>query len=70
MRSCSDIVFKYKMLVHSPEQVIHRYRWLLCDGLKKWHARADASFEDLQDDIYIVRFNLEHCLPESLHEVP
>ena len=47
LRSCLNIVFKHKILVHSPEQVIHRCRRLLYEGLKKWCAWTDASLEDL-----------------------
>ena len=41
---------------------------LLCKRLKEGCAR-DISLEDLQDDIHIVGFHLEYCLPEPLHEV-
>ena len=39
LRSCSDIVFEHRIFVRSPEQVIHRHRWLLCEGLKNGISR-------------------------------
>ena len=39
LRSCSDIVFKHRIFVCSPEQVIHRRRWLLWEGLKNGISR-------------------------------
>ena len=42
-----DIVFKHGVFVCSPEQVLNCCRWLLYEILKKWHAQANASLEDL-----------------------
>lgn len=70
LKSCSNITFEHRILVYLPEQIIHRRRWLFCEGLKKCHARTNALLEDLRDDIHIVRYNLEHCVPEPFHEVP
>ena len=42
---------------------------LFCKRLKKWCVQADASLEDLQDDIHTAKLHLEHNLPEPLHVV-
>nr|CAN66474.1 hypothetical protein VITISV_029960 [Vitis vinifera] len=58
---CSMVVRTYYF--RCPTLISFSTKWLLCDELKKWHARADASFEDLQDGIYI-----GHEIPE-VHDV-
>ena len=70
LRGWSDIILEHRILVYSPEQVIHRCKQFLRKRLEKWRAWADASLEDLQNGNYTAGFNLEHYLPEPLHEVP
>ena len=69
LSSCPNIVFEHGVFVCSPKQVIHRCMRLFCKRLKKWCVQADASLEDLQDDIHTAKLHLEHNLPEPLHVV-
>ena len=60
MSNCSDIVFEHGVFVYSLKQVIPCCRRLLCERLKKWHARANALLEDLQDNFHIVGLHLSY----------
>ena len=65
-----DVILKHGIFVCSFERIVHIHWRLLNEGYKEGCTRANTHFKNLQDNVHVVRFYLEHNLFEPLHEFP